>query len=158
MTLGTGLLLHDIGKAKIGHYTIKKDMEKLTKEEREQMRKHPDLGFILLSNTGNLSREACLIAKQHHERYDGKGYPENLKGEEIHYYSRISRILDEFEIRMSKITGNDPNAAFNVLQDMVKEMDGSFDKEILKKFIDFLQVSTREESVEDKHREVALAR
>ena len=158
LTLGTGLLLHDVGKAKIDHYMIKKDMEELTKEEREQMRKHPDLGFILLSNSGNLSREACLIAKQHHEQYNGKGYPENLKGEEIHYYSRITRILDEFEIRMSKNTANDSNGAFNVLQNMVKGMEGSFDKEILKKFIDFLQVSAGEESVEDKHREVALAR
>src|SRR3989339_338603 len=158
LTLGTGLLLHDIGKVKIDHSMVKKDMEELTKEEREQMRKHPDLGFILLSNIGNLSREACLIAKQHHERYDGKGYPESLKGEEIHYYSRITHILDEYEIRMSKITGNDPNAAFNVLQNMVKGMEGSFDKEIIKKFIDFLQVSAGEESVEDKHREVALAR
>src|SRR3972149_2636046 len=138
LTLGTGLLLHDIGKAKIDHYTIKKDMEELTKEEREQMRKHTDLGFILLSNTGNLGMDACLIAKQHHERYDGKGYPESLKGEEIHYYSRITRILDEFETQMSKNTANDSNAAFNVLQNMVKGMDGSFDKGILKKFIDFL--------------------
>ena len=158
LTLGTGLLLHDIGKAKTDHYMIKKDMEELTKEEREQMRKHTDLGFILLSNSGNLGRDACLIAKQHHERYDGKGYPESLKGEEIHYYSRITRILDEFEIRMSRITGNGLNSAFNVLQNMVKGMEGSFDKEILKKFIDFLQVSAGEESVEDKHREVALAR
>src|SRR3990167_9515352 len=158
LTLGTGLLLHDIGEAKIDHYTIKKDKEKLTKEEREQMRKHTDLGFILLSGSSNLDREACLIAKQHHERYDGKGYPESLKGEEIHYYSRITHILDEYEIRMSKITGNDPNVAFIVLQDMVKGMDGCFDKEIIKKFIDFLQVSTGEESVEYKHREAALAR
>ena len=51
LTLGTGLLLHDIGKAKLDHSMMKKDMEELTKEEREQMRKHPDLGFILLSNT-----------------------------------------------------------------------------------------------------------
>ena len=131
-------------------------MEELTKEEREQMRKHTDLGFILLSNSGNLGREACLIAKQHHERYDGKGYPESLKGEEIHYYSRITRILDEFEIRMSKITGNDSNSAFNVLQNMVKGMEGSFDKEILKKFIDFLQVSTCEESDEVQHKVVEL--
>ncbi len=156
LTLGTGLLLHDIGKAKIDHYMIKKDMEELTKEEREQMRKHTDLGFILLSNSGNLGREACLIAKQHHERYDGKGYPESLKGEEIHYYSRITRILDEFEIRMSRITGNDSNSAFNVLQNMVKGMEGSFDKEILKKFIDFLQVSTGEESDEALHKVVEL--
>ena len=156
LTLGTGLLLHDIGKAKIDHYMIKKDMEELTKEEKEQMRKHAELGFILLSNSGNLSREACLIAKQHHELYNGKGYPDNLKAEEIHYYSRITRILDEFEIRMSKNTANDSNAAFNVLQKMVKEMAGSFDKEILKKFIDFLQVSTCEASDEVQHKVVEL--
>ncbi|MCR4319923.1 MAG: GAF domain-containing protein [Candidatus Brocadiaceae bacterium] len=156
LTLGTGLLLHDVGKAKIDHYMIKKDMEELTKEEREQMRKHTDLGFILLSNSGNLSREACLIAKQHHELYNGKGYPDNLEGEEIHYYSRITRILDEFEIRMSRITGNDSNSAFNVLQNMVKRMAGSFDKEILKKFIDFLQISAGEESDEVQHKVVEL--
>ncbi|HHT9139105.1 MAG TPA: HD domain-containing phosphohydrolase [Candidatus Wunengus sp. YC60] len=157
LTLGTGLLLHDIGKAKLDHSMMKKDMEELTKEEKEQMRKHPDLGFILLSNSGNISREACLIAKQHHERYNGKGYPESLKGEEIHYYSRIARILDEFEMRMSKNTINDSKAAFNVLQNMVKGMEGSFDKEILKEFIDFLQVSTCKESVEDHHNVVEFA-
>ena len=79
-----------------------------------------------------------------------------MKGEEIHYYSRITRILDEFEIRMSKITGNASNSAFNVLQNMVKGMEGSFDKEILKKFIDFLQVSTGEESDEVQHKVVEL--
>jgi len=61
LTLGTGLLLHDIGKAKIDHSMMKKDMEELTKEEREQMRKHPDLGFILLSNTGNLGMDFNYI-------------------------------------------------------------------------------------------------
>lgn len=112
------------------------------------MRKHADLGFIFLSNSGNLTREACLIAKQHHEQYNGKGYPEGLRGEEIHYYSRIARILDEFETSISKTTENSVNPAFQVLQVMVKEMDGSFDKDILKKFIDFMHVSNYEESVE----------
>ena len=156
LTMGTGLLLHDIGKTKIDHYMTKKRLEDLTKEEREQSRKHPELGFILLSNSGNLSREACLIAKQHHEQYNGKGYPDNLKGEGIHYYSRISRIVDEFETRMSKNLAIDTNVAFDVLQNMVKGMEGSFDKEILKKFIDFLQVSTSEESVEVQPKVVEL--
>ena len=61
LTLGTGLLLHDIGKAKIDLYIIKKDMEELTKEEKEQMRKHAELGFILLSNSGNLSRKLVSL-------------------------------------------------------------------------------------------------
>lgn len=157
LTLGTGLLLHDIGKAKMGHSATKITMEELSKEEKEQMRKHPDLGFILLSNIGNLSREACLIAKQHHESYSGKGYPESLKGEDIHYYSRIARIVDEFEMQMSGNTTKDTKSAFNVLQNMVKGMEGSFDKEILKKYIDFLQGSEYRESVEDCHSIVEFA-
>lgn len=151
LVLGTGLLLHDIGKIRIDPYMVKSDFEKLTKEEKELVRKHTDLGFVLLSHSGNLAREACLIAKQHHEQYNGRGYPEGLKGEEIHYYSRITRILDEFETIMSKTTENDVNPAFQVLQVMVKKMDGNFDKEILKKFIDFMRVSTLEEPVEAQH-------
>ncbi|MDN3513505.1 MAG: GAF domain-containing protein [Candidatus Brocadia sp.] len=154
LVLGTGLLLHDIGKIRIDPYTVKKDFETLTKEEKELLRKHADLGFILLSNSGNLAKEACLIAKQHHEQYGGKGYPEGLKGDEIHYYSRITRILDEFEMRMSKTTPNNGSPAFQVLQFMVKGMNGNFDKEILKKFIDFMHVSDIKVSVKIQHNNV----
>jgi HD-GYP domain-containing protein (c-di-GMP phosphodiesterase class II) len=154
LALGTGLLLHDIGKIRIDPYTVRKDFEKLTKEEKELLRKHTDLGFILLSNSGNLTKEACLIAKQHHEQYNGKGYPEGLKGEDIHYYSRIARILDEFEMQMSKITASDVNPAFQVLQGMVKGANSNFDKAILKKFIDFMHVGTLEEPVEAQHNNV----
>ncbi len=153
LTLGTGLLLHDIGNVRLDPYMAKKEYEKLTKEEKEQFRKHPDLGFILLTKSNNLARESCLIAKQHHEQYNGKGYPEGLKGEEIPYFSRISRILDEFEMRMSKIVTNRGNQVFQVLQCMVTRMEGNFDKGILKKFIDFMHVSTVEEPVIVQHAE-----
>jgi HD-GYP domain-containing protein (c-di-GMP phosphodiesterase class II) len=155
LSLGTGLLFHDIGKIRIDEHTIKKDYEKLTKEERELLRKHPDMGFVLLVNSGNVAREACLIAKQHHEQYNGKGYPEGLKGEEIHYYSRITSILDEFETGLSKTTDNDVNSAFRVLQIMVERMEGNFDKEILKKFIDFMRFSTVEELSVVEHKDIS---
>lgn len=155
LSLGTGLLFHDIGKIRIDEHTIKKDYEKLTKEERELLRKHPDMGFVLLINSGNVAREACLIAKQHHEQYNGKGYPEGLKGEEIHYYSRITSILDEFETGLSKAADNDENSAFRVLQIMVERMEGNFDKEILKKFIDFMRFSTIEELSVVEHNDIS---
>ncbi len=151
LSLGTGLLFHDIGKIRIDEHTIKKGYEKLTKEERELLRKHPDMGYVLLVNSGNVARDACLIAKQHHEQYNGKGYPEGLKGEEIHYFSRITSILDEFETGLSKDTDNDVNSAFRVLQIMVERMEGNFDKEILKKFIDFMRFSTVKESSVVEH-------
>lgn len=144
LVLGTGLLLHDIGKIGIDPVVLEKDFQELAREEKEQLLKHPELGFILLSNSRNLSREGCLIAKQHHEQYDGKGYPEGQKWEEPHIYGRIAHILDEYEMQMAKKTTYDETPAFLVLQKMVKEMDGSFDKEILKEFISFIHSSTSE--------------
>lgn len=136
LTLGTGLLLHDIGKIGIDPYTIQKNREDLTKEEKEQLRKHPELGYILLLNNSNLPTEVYLLVRQHHEQYNGKGYPDGLKGEEIHYFCRIGHILDEYERRMSKNVTNNGNPIFQVLQLMIRWMEGSFDKEILKKFIE----------------------
>ncbi|MEK7852658.1 MAG: HD domain-containing phosphohydrolase, partial [Planctomycetota bacterium] len=147
MALGIGLLLQDIGKTALGNYWVK-SAEKLTKEEMEQMRKHPDMGYIILSKRGSLPMEACFIAKQHHEQFNGNGYPEGLKGDEIHYYSRISRIVSEFIQQMSRIDKNHEKPVFQALQRMVKEMEGHFDKEILKKFIGFMHVSTSEKQVE----------
>lgn len=161
LSLGSGLLFHDIGKMSIDSHNQKKEFDKLTKVEKEMLRKHPDMGFLLLSNTGNLAREASLISKQHHEQYDGKGYPDGLRGEEIHYYSRIARILDEFEMDLSKIPEKDTSPAFQVLQRMVNEKDGNYDKELLKKFIKFMQMNTFEESIEVPHKytnEVAAVR
>lgn len=145
-TFGISLLLHDIGKTGIDRDTMEKNVEELTKEEKEQLRKHPELGYILLSNSNNLPMEACLLVRQHHEQYNGKGYPDGLKGEEIPYFCRIGRILDEYEKRMSKNATNNGNPTFQVLQLMAKWMDGSFDKVILKKFIEFLHINTDEAS------------
>lgn len=139
LSLGMGLLLHDIGKTGIDSLTIQKGVGELSKEEKEQLRKHPELGYILVSKNGNLPRDACLLIKQHHEQWNGRGYSGGLKEEEIHYFARITRILDEYEIQMSRCAVNEENPVFFVLQNMVKEMPGSFDKEILKKFIDFIR-------------------
>ncbi|MEK7700114.1 MAG: HD domain-containing phosphohydrolase [Planctomycetota bacterium] len=147
LALGIGLLLQDIGKTALDGYLVNSS-GKLTKEEMEQMRKHPDMGFIILSKSGNLPMDACLIAKQHHEQFNGNGYPEGLKGVDIHSYSRIARIIGEFVQQMSRIEKNNEKPVFQALQRMVKEMEGKFDKEILKKFISFIHVSTSEKRVE----------
>ncbi|MBI5307489.1 MAG: GAF domain-containing protein [Planctomycetes bacterium] len=147
MSLGIGLLLQDIGKTALDSYWVN-SAGRLTKEEMEQMRKHPDMGFIILSKSGSLPMEACLIAKQHHEQFNGNGYPEGLKGVDIHCYSRIARIVSEFVQQMSRIDKNHEKPVFQALQKMVKEMEGHFDKEILKKFIGFMHVSTSEKQVE----------
>jgi len=147
LALGLGLLLQDVGKAALDGY-LENSSGKLSKEDLERLRKHPDMGFIILSKNGNLPIEACLIAKQHHEQFNGNGYPEGLKGVDIHSYSRIARIISEFVQQMSKIEKNNEKPVFQALQKMVKEMEGHFDKELLKKFIGFMHISTGEKSVD----------
>ncbi|MBM4055260.1 MAG: HD domain-containing protein [Planctomycetes bacterium] len=141
--IGTGILLHDIGITCLNTNTItEENQEKLSKHEKETFKKHAELGFMLLSKNNSVPKEACLIAKQHHEQFDGKGYPEGMSGKEIHPYSRITRILDEYELQMSKDSLYEQNSAFKVLQHMVGKMDGSFDNDLLKKFISFLNTFT----------------
>ncbi|MCF6149831.1 MAG: GAF domain-containing protein [Candidatus Kuenenia sp.] len=140
--LGAGILLHDIGFTCLNTNTIiEENVENLSKQEKETFKKHAELGYFLLSKNNIVPKEACLIAKQHHEQFNGKGYPEGMFGEEIHLYSRITHILDEYELQMSRDSLYEQNSAFKVLQYMVGKMDGSFDNDILKKFISFLNAS-----------------
>jgi putative two-component system response regulator len=86
--------LHDIGKVLIDNAILHKD-EKLTQEEFEKMKKHPILALNILSKSkSELIKAAAIIAYEHHENWDGSGYPKGLKGEDIHIYGRIVAIAD----------------------------------------------------------------
>jgi len=89
--------LHDIGKLGIPDAILQKP-GKLTDEEFSLMKRHSTLGGEMLRfSKQNILKPAGIIAIQHHERYDGTGYPLGLKGEEIHLYSRITAIADVFD-------------------------------------------------------------
>jgi response regulator RpfG family c-di-GMP phosphodiesterase len=89
--------LHDIGKIAIPDAVLQKP-GKLTDEEMQTMKRHPMFGGEMLRfSTRNILRPAGIIAFQHHERFDGKGYPLGLSGEEIHIYSRITTAADVFD-------------------------------------------------------------
>jgi len=87
-------LLHDIGKILIDNTILHKE-EKLTDEEFVVMKKHPTYALnILKKSQSELIKSAAVIAYQHHEDWDGSGYPKGLEGEEIHIYGRIVAIAD----------------------------------------------------------------
>lgn len=92
-------LLHDIGKIAIPEKILLKP-GKLTEEEFEIIKKHPELGEHLINGIGKLKLISNWL-KYHHERYDGKGYPEGLKGEEIPISSRIIAIADTYDAMTS---------------------------------------------------------
>ncbi|GAB1476409.1 HD domain-containing protein [Bacillota bacterium] len=89
--------MHDIGKVAIPDSILKKP-GKLTDEEFEEMKSHTGIGYNLLENSERtIIKSSAIIAGQHHEKWNGKGYPKGLKGEEIHPYGRISAIADVFD-------------------------------------------------------------
>ncbi len=89
--------MHDIGKVGIPDSILNKP-GKLNSEEWEIMKTHSELGFnILKSSTRPILKAASIIAYTHHEKWDGTGYPRNLKGEEIHIFGRITAIADVFD-------------------------------------------------------------
>lgn len=95
--LAVGALLHDVGKVRVGQQLLIKP-DRLTDEEMVIMRGHPWFGFeILRTHKGQLSIPSIHVALQHHEKFDGTGYPRGLAGEAIHEFSRIVSIVDVYD-------------------------------------------------------------
>ncbi len=89
--------MHDIGKVAIPDEVLKKP-GKLTDEEFAVMKSHTQIGYNLLKNSNrHILKTAAIVAYQHHEKWNGKGYPCGLKGEDIHIYGRITAIADVFD-------------------------------------------------------------
>lgn len=91
--------LHDIGKIGIPNAIINKP-EKLTDEEYEIIKTHPVIGSDILKSISSMP-EISIGARSHHERYDGKGYPDGLKGEEIPWIARIIGVADAYDAMTS---------------------------------------------------------
>ena len=89
--------MHDIGKVGIPDSILKKP-RKLNHEEFEIMKTHAQIGYNILSGSKRkILQAAAVVSKEHHEKWDGSGYPLGLKKEEIHIYGRITAIADVFD-------------------------------------------------------------
>ena len=89
--------MHDIGKVGIPDNILNKPA-KLTQEEFEHMKQHATLGYEMLKgSTRDILKTSAIVAHEHHEKWDGTGYPRGLKGEDIHIYGRITAIADVFD-------------------------------------------------------------
>ncbi|MDD2619623.1 MAG: HD-GYP domain-containing protein [Syntrophomonadaceae bacterium] len=96
MELGMGALLHDIGKTRIDRSILQKP-DDLTREEWNEVKQHSEYGFDILRKYDDLSLLSAHVAFQHHERWDGHGYPRKLAGENIHEYARIVAVADVYD-------------------------------------------------------------
>ena len=135
--LCSGILLHDVGKTRISTDILNKK-GKLTKEEFDEIKKHPELGIEVLDEADIEFKEERIITIQHHENDDGTGYPHGLKKDEIHFSGKIARIIDVYDALTTKRTYADAVRPFAALVEMKEKMSNCFDNELLMEFIRFL--------------------
>jgi len=123
--------MHDIGKVGIPDAILLKPGE-LDEDEFETVKKHATIGHDILKNSKReILKTASIIAFQHHEKYDGNGYPRGLAGEDIHIFGRISAIADVFDALTHKRCYKDPWPIDKVI-DLIKEESGKhFDPKLV---------------------------
>ncbi len=92
-------LLHDLGKIALSDVLLNKSGP-LTAAERQKIQLHPVIGAMILNNLGFLQEDICIV-RNHHERYDGMGYPDKLKKEDIPLLARIFSVADAFDAMTS---------------------------------------------------------
>jgi HD-GYP domain-containing protein (c-di-GMP phosphodiesterase class II) len=118
--LGVGALLHDIGKIKLDKGTLIK-ADDLTRDEYSAVKQHAERGFEILRKYDDISLLSAHIAFQHHERWNGTGYPRGLAGNEIHEYGRIVAVADVYDALLADRpyrSSYSINQAINILQRM----------------------------------------
>ncbi len=126
--------LHDIGKISIDDRILTKPSS-LTEKEWFEMKKHPETGYRIAMASPELSSIAELILC-HHERWDGKGYPQGLKGEQIPLLSRIIAVVDAFDAITSERCYRNAVDMNNALEEIRKNAGTQFDPVIAELFVE----------------------
>lgn len=129
-------MLHDIGKIGIDEDILNKN-DKLSDKEWNEIKKHPIIGYRIL----NASEEFTVHAKdvlQHHERIDGKGYPNAIKGDEISITAKIISIADTYDALISERTYKTPMTKEDALKEIKRCSNTQFDEEIVNSFIEMI--------------------
>ena len=129
-----GSLLHDIGKIGISEEILCKD-GKLSDYEMRQIRQHPEIGFTILHSTQFL--KGCRrMVYEHHERFDGLGYPQGLKGLDIDLYARIISVADSFDAMTTvRPYRKIPFTKEDALNELLKNSGTQFDPVIVNAFL-----------------------
>ncbi|MGC8767045.1 MAG: HD-GYP domain-containing protein [Brevinematia bacterium] len=137
--LSTGLLLMDIGMVFIPMSIIERE-SKLTLEEYNKIKTHTVLGYKAVVNENNFSPEVGRVCLEHHERWDGSGYPRKLEKLQISEYARIAAIVDTYEAMTRKRVYRDKMMSYEAMKKILAEGSTKFDPDLLKVFIKMMSV------------------
>jgi response regulator RpfG family c-di-GMP phosphodiesterase len=139
--------MHDVGKVGINDSVLLKPGQ-LTERETEEIKIHTTKGYNILKVSDKaIMKIAATVAHEHHERWDGKGYPQGLKGEEISLFGRITAMADVFDALGHKRCYKSAWTRNEILDYMIQERGGLFDPSLVDVFLehqdDFFQISTK---------------
>ncbi|CAM5318453.1 HD-GYP domain-containing protein [Thauera mechernichensis] len=132
--IAIGALLHDVGKAKVPDAILNKPA-KLTDAEFDKMKSHVVQSKIILQASPGISQIALDVAAQHHERFDGSGYPNKLRGDEISLYGQMGSIVDVYDAITSNRVYHKGMAPTEALRKLLSWTDGHFKPDMVKAFI-----------------------
>ena len=132
--LGTGCMLHDVGKINIPIEILNKN-GKLTDQEFAQMKSHPLKGYQILQKSKGISERAKRVSLEHHEKFDGSGYPNNIKGNSISLFGRICAVADVYDALTTDRPYRVAMQPYEAMKILVAGIDKHFDPHILNTFI-----------------------
>lgn len=138
-------LIHDIGKIGIDEKILNKNAG-LDVEEREEVQRHPEIGWRLLSSTNEFSNLSLFILN-HHEKWDGRGYPNGLVGEQIPIESRIISIADAYDAMTSERSYRKPLSKDEAIKELISCSGTHFDPHIIDIFINKVLKNSNFDSV-----------
>ncbi len=137
--LGLGTLLIDAGMIKLPVYIIHKQSN-LTEQEFNQIKTHPLLGYKALKDLGKIKESSAIISLQHHEQFDGKGYPRGLRGNDIDEFARIAAIADSYEAQISNRSYRKKVYFYHAMRNLLSSGVNRFDPVILRMFLSRMSV------------------
>jgi HD-GYP domain-containing protein (c-di-GMP phosphodiesterase class II) len=134
VTLGAGALLHDVGMVRVPNYITEKNA-KLSPDEYNRIKTHTIHGYRIITKELQLTNEIASIALQHHEAYDGNGYPRKSRSGAISEMAKIVSICDAFAAMTRKRSYRDEHLSYHAMKTILSESNRKFDPRIVKAFL-----------------------
>jgi HD-GYP domain-containing protein (c-di-GMP phosphodiesterase class II) len=129
-----GSLLHDVGMLRLPREILDK-RGGLSVEETRQMQVHPFYSYSVVCTELKFSEDVGRIAIQHHERWDGEGYPRHFRGQEIAMGARIVSVVDAFEAMVSEKPYRNSMIGYQAMKNILSDNSRRFDPDVLKAFV-----------------------
>jgi HD-GYP domain-containing protein (c-di-GMP phosphodiesterase class II) len=135
----TGALLHDVGMLRLPHELVKKTGE-LSTEELRLMQSHTLHSYRIVHEEMNYPVELGTLVLQHHENWDGSGYPQGMTGEGIHFGARIVSVCDAFEAMVSKKPYRNSILGYQAMKNLLADNSRRFEPDTLRAFITIMGI------------------